>query len=156
MLSILHGNINTRGFPIFLGVMKREHWPIMRKALCAQSQYKEITISFFFNTYFISNQGKVPAFKIACIFKIFRAQSCLTETNFKCIPVIFRHSSLTYSIRQNQSSFYEIRSLAIYINIKRVNRKRLNFKRTFWNIWNFILLVTEDDLALKIVQQISF
>ena len=51
---------------------------------------------------------------------------------------------------KDQRSFYEIRSLAIFIIIKafnRVNRKQLNI----WNIWDFISVLTEDDSALKIV-----
>ena len=57
-------------------------------------------------------------------------RSCLTVTNFKCIPVVFQHSPLMYCtlLFKNQSSFYEIQSLAVCINIKaiyQVNRKQL-------------------------------
>ena len=42
------------------------------------------------------------------------------QITFKCVAVISQHSSLTYHITlvKDQSSFYEIRSLAIYIKIK--------------------------------------
>ena len=30
------------------------------------------------------------------------------------------------------------------------------FWKQFWNIWSFILLLAEDDLALKIAEQITF
>ena len=94
-------------------------------------------------TFFISSWGQVLALKGACILKIFRAQIALRlltgltkSTNFKYIPVIFKHSWLSYCILlvKDQSSFYEIRSLAIRINIKafnRVNRKQLNILETF-------------------------
>ena len=102
-----------------------------------------------------------PSPQICFIFKIFRVQSCLMGayssltkyTNFKCIPVIC-HSSLTLPLVKDQSSFYEIRSLAICINIKVLNRvNRVNswtLWKYFWNIWNFILLLTDDDSALKV------
>ena len=53
---------------------------------------------------------------------------------------------------KDQSSFYEIRSLAICINIKvfnRVNKKPLNILETFLEYLEPLLLVIEDDLALK-------
>ena len=64
--------------------------------------------------------------------------------------------SLTYCIPlvKDQSSFYEIRILTIYININafsRVNRKQLNILKAFWNICNFILLLTKDDSILKVI-----
>ena len=83
--------------------------------------------------------------------------SSLTKyAHFKCIPAIFQHLSLTYCIPlvKDQSSFYEIRILTIYINIKafiRVNRKQLNILKAFWNICNFILLLTKDDSILKVM-----
>ena len=60
----------------------------------------------------------------------------LAWANFKCIPVIFQHSSLTSYIPlvKDQSSFYEICSPTICINIKafnQVNRKQLNILKTF-------------------------
>ena len=47
-----------------------------------------------------------------------------------CIPIIFQRSSLTYCIPlvKDQSSFYELRNLTIFINnqtFNRVNRKGL-------------------------------
>ena len=56
--------------------------------------------------------------------------------NFKCIPVIFQYSPLVYYIPlvKDYSCFYEIRSLAICINIKvfnRVNRKQQNILKIF-------------------------
>ena len=59
-----------------------------------------------------------------------------------CIPLV-----------KDQSSFYEIRSLAICLNIKafnRANRKQFNILKYFWNIWKILLLLTEDDSALKV------
>ena len=55
-------------------------------------------------------------------------------TNFKRIALIFEHL-LTYCtpLVRDQSSFYEIRNLAIYINIEAfngVNRKQLNILKT--------------------------
>ena len=35
-----------------------------------------------------------------------------------------------------------------------VNRKQLNILEIFWKTWNFILLLTEDDSALKVASQI--
>ena len=93
--------------------------------------------------FFISSWGQVLALKGACILKCFRAQIALRlltgltkSTNFKYILVIFKHSWLSYYIPlvKDQSSFYEIRCLAIRINIKafnRVNRKQLNILETF-------------------------
>ena len=68
---------------------------------------------------------------------------------------IFQHSLLTYCIPlvKDQSSFYEIRSLAISIKIKafnRVNRKQLNIVKTFLEYLECLLLLTEDYLALNI------
>ena len=60
---------------------------------------------------------------------------------------------------KDQSSFYEIRSLAICINIKALNRVHRNswiFWKHFCNIWNFILPLVEDYLALKLASQIAF
>ena len=53
--------------------------------------------------------------------------------------MIFQQSSLSYDIPlvKDQSSVYEICSLAICINIKafnRVNRKQLNIVKTFFEI----------------------
>ena len=53
------------------------------------------------------------------------------STNVRCIPVIFQHLSLTYCkpVVKDQRSFYEIRCLAICVNIKTfnwVNREQLN------------------------------
>ena len=67
------------------------------------------------------------------------SQSCLYFQDFqgfKCISLIFQHSSLTYCIQllKDQSSFFEIGSLANYRSIKTFNwvyRKRLNILKTF-------------------------
>ena len=68
-------------------------------------------------------------------FPLFRFFSCLTvvqyfdqQKNFKYIPVIFQHLSLTYSIPlvKDRSTLYEFRSRDICMNIKafiRVNKK---------------------------------
>ena len=61
------------------------------------------------------------------------------------IPVIFQHSSLTYRIPlvKNQSSFNDICSLAICINIKafnRVNKKHLNIRKTFLDYLEFYIV----------------
>ena len=53
-----------------------------------------------------------------------------------CIPVIFQYFSLADCIPliKDQSSFYEIRSEAICLNINsfnRINTKQLNFLKTF-------------------------
>ena len=96
----------------------------------------------------------------------FQAQSCLTvsqyfvkllsvnKQNFNCIPVIFKWSSLIYCIPlvQDQSSFYEIRSLIICINIKafnRVNKKQLNILKTSLEYLRNYILFTKDDSVLK-------
>ena len=65
--------------------------------------------------------------------------------NFNCIPVIFQHSLLAHCIPlvKDQSSFYETRSLAIYININvfhRVNRKQLNIAKAFLKYLEFHLV----------------
>ena len=57
----------------------------------------------------------------------------------------FQHSLLTYFIPlvKDQSSFYEIRSLAICINIKVfnwVNRKQLNILKTFSKYLEFYMV----------------
>ena len=55
-----------------------------------------------------------------------------------------------HALLNDQSSFYEIRSLAIYININAfnwVNRKRWTFKKHFLNI---IMLLSEDDSVPKV------
>ena len=91
-------------------------------------------------TFFISNYRQGPSLKIACIFKIFRAQGWQN----KQISVIFQHSSLTYCIPlvKDQSSFYEILSTAICINLKAfdwVNRKQLNILKTFSEYLEFYI-----------------
>ena len=56
-------------------------------------------------------------------------------------------------LNKDQSSFYKICSLAICINIKAfssINRKH------FWSIWKIILLLTENDSALKVAKQVTF
>ena len=56
-------------------------------------------------------------------------------------------------------SFYEICSLAICINIElfdQVNREQLNIWKTVGISKILILLLTEDDSALKVAQQIMF
>ena len=65
------------------------------------------------------------------------------DTTF--IPVIFQHSLLTYciSLVKDQSSFYEIRSVAISIKIKafnQVNRKQLNILKTFLEYLEFYIV----------------
>ena len=55
--------------------------------------------------------------------------------------------------------FYEIRSPDICTKIKgfnRVNENNGTFWKYFWNIWNFKLLLTEDDSALKVASKITF
>ena len=54
---------------------------------------------------------------------------------------------ILYTVK-DQSSFYEIRSQAICINW--VNGKQLNTLRTFVKYLKNILLLTEDDSALKV------
>ena len=88
-------------------------------------------------------------------------KSLFTQWNFKSIAVIFQHSSLTYCIlpAKDQSSFYEIHSWHICINIKAFNRVTENswtFWKHFQNVWNFILLPTEDYSALNVAQQSTF
>ena len=56
--------------------------------------------------------------------------------------MIFQHSSLTYCIPlvKYHSSFYEIRNLAIRINIEafdQINRKQLNILKTFLEYLEF-------------------
>ena len=77
-------------------------------------------------------------------------QSCLYFqvflTNFKYFPVIYQHSSLTYGIVliKDQSSSYEIRSLAICMNIKtfnRVSRKQMNILKIFLDYLKFYIVV---------------
>ena len=49
--------------------------------------------------------------------------------------------------------------VAFCINIKafnRINRKQLNILKALLNIWNFILLLTEDDSALEVAWRITF
>ena len=63
-----------------------------------------------------------------------------------CIPMTFKHSSLAQCTAKDQSSFYEIRSLAICINttiFNRVNRKQLNILKTFFEFLEFFWLFTE-------------
>ena len=57
----------------------------------------------------------------------------------------------------------EIRSLVICIDIKAFNwfnRKQLNILKNnwkyFWIIWKIILLLTKDDLTLKVTWEITF
>ena len=51
---------------------------------------------------------------------------------------------MLYSLGKDQSSFYEIRSLAICINIKafnRINRKQLKILKTFLECLKFDIIV---------------
>ena len=60
---------------------------------------------------------------------------------------------------KDQRSFYKIGSLAMCINNKafnHFNRKQLNILKTFLNIWNLIMLLSEDDFASNITEQIMF
>ena len=61
---------------------------------------------------------------------------------------------------KDQSSFYEFQNLAICINIKAfnlVNGKQLNVLKTFLEYLEFyIILLTENDSALKVAYQIAF
>ena len=71
----------------------------------------------------------------------------------------FQHSSLTCYIPlvKDESSFYEIRSLAIYANITKVLNRVLNrFWKHVWSIWKIILLLTENDSALNVAQIVTF
>ena len=77
--------------------------------------------------FFISNQCQAPATTLLVFSRILgvkvalRLFSTLTkQTNFKCTPVVFQHLALAFSILlvKDESSFYEIHSLAICINIK--------------------------------------
>ena len=55
---------------------------------------------------------------------------------------------MSISLVKYQNSFYEIRNQFICIKIKAFNRFKENswtFWKHFWNICNFILLLTEDD-----------
>ena len=61
---------------------------------------------------------------------------------------------MLFTVVKGQSSFYEIRSLAICINIEGFNR--LTFWKHFWNIRKILLLFTEDDLPLKVAEQFMF
>ena len=73
--------------------------------------------------------------------------------------MIFQHSSLTcyMPLVKDENSFYEIRSLAIYANITKVLNRVLNgFWKHVWSIWKIILLLTEDDSALKAAQLVTF
>ena len=91
--------------------------------------------------YFINNQGQASALKVACIFRIFRAESCLTVAQFfnqiNKIKVYSNDISafiIDIPLVKDQRSFYETRTLASCINIKvlnQVNRKQLNFLKTF-------------------------
>ena len=67
--------------------------------------------------------------------------------------------SSDFSPIKDQSSFYKVPSLAISIMIKAFNWLKgnsLTFLKHFWDIWDFILSLTEDDSALKVAQQIKF
>ena len=73
--------------------------------------------------------------------------------------MVFQHQSLKYCIPlvKDQNSVYEIRSVAIYINIetfKRVSRKQLDILKTFWNVWKIILLLTEEGSTLKVFNKL--
>ena len=73
--------------------------------------------------------------------------------------MIFPHSSYCIPFVKDQSRFYEIHCLAIYINIKEFNRvckKQLNILKIFLEYLDFICLFPEDDSALKVAQQITF
>ena len=57
------------------------------------------------------------------------------------------------TVSQRSKLFYEISSLAIYINIKtfnRVNREQVNILKTFLEYLEFSIVATEDDSALKL------
>ena len=91
--------------------------------------------------YFINNQVQASALKVAGIFRIFRAESCLTVAQlFNQINKIKVYSNdisafiIDILLVKDQRSFYETRTLASCINIKvfnQVNRKQLNFLKTF-------------------------
>ena len=73
--------------------------------------------------------------------------------------MIFPHSSYCIPFVKDQSRFYEIHCLAIYINIKEFNwicKKQLNILKIFLEYLDFICLFPEDDSALKVAQQITF
>ena len=61
---------------------------------------------------------------------------------------------------KHQSSFYESRRLAICINISFLLIGLIENSWIFWKhfcyIWNFILLLSKDNSALKVAQQIRF
>ena len=76
------------------------------------------------------------------------------------LQLFFQHSTLIHWILlvNDQSTFYDIRRLPICINIKafnHVNRNNRTFWKHFWNIWDFILLLAENDSALKVSSQTS-
>ena len=80
--------------------------------------------------------------QICLSFQDFQVGSLKNQTNFKFIPVIFQHSLFTHCIAlvKDKNSFYEIRSLAIRVNIKtsnRVKRKILNILKTFLEYLEF-------------------
>ena len=117
------------------------------------------------HTIFYTQLRSAPAFKVNCIFKIFRAQNYLTVPQYfdqnKHILSVFQWVFAIYHwhyipLAKDQSSFYEIRGLAICINMafNEVNRKQLNILRIFLEYLKNVF--AEDDLVLKVAWQIRF
>ena len=110
--------------------------------------YVDIPIHFFINS-----QDQASALKVNCVFQIFRSRSHSNgfgpnrQILSGFIPVIFQHSSLTYCILlvKDQSSFCEICSLAICMNIKVFNwvyRKQLNILKTCLEYGEFYIVAS--------------
>ena len=60
---------------------------------------------------------------------------------------------IMFTVSQRSKQFYEIRGLVICINMKafnRVNRKQFKILKTLLEYLEIILLLTEDDSALKV------
>ena len=60
---------------------------------------------------------------------------------------------IMFTVSQRSKQFYEIRSQVICINMKvfnRVNRKQFKILKTLLEYLEIILLLTEDDSALKV------
>ena len=60
---------------------------------------------------------------------------------------------IMFTVSQRSKQFYEIRAQVICINMKafnRVNRKQFKILKTLLEYLEIILLLTEDDSALKV------
>ena len=143
----------------FLSIFSESFWWSIKKLSLIFSL--RLCLTNITNILFYKQLGSGPCSQSCLYFKISRPQSCLTFGQYFEEINVWVYSSdflafvidIMFTVSQRSKQFYEIRGQVICINMKafnRVNRKQFKILKTLLEYLEIILLLTEDDSALKV------